>query len=278
MRLLVTNERRNIMNILLAINNNYVEQTITLLSSIKENHTRDKINIFILNKDLKQKEKNKIKTCFNNTNIYIKFITINDNEINNFPVLEKRYPVEIYFRLFATKYLPKNIDRILYMDVDTIVINPLEDFYNMYFDGNLFIGATHVNNFFKKFNQLRLKLPKNSDYINSGVLLMNIKQLRNVDIENDVKQYIKNNKGKLLLPDQDLLNALYGNRIKLVSYLKYNLGDKTIKQYNRFNKEKIDIDWIKKNTVIIHYYGRNKPWNKNYKGMLDSFYNYYLKQ
>ena len=278
MRLLVTNERRNIMNILLAINNNYVEQTITLLSSIKENHTRDKINIFILNKDLKQKEKNKIKTCFNNTNIYIKFITINDNEINNFPVLEKRYPVEIYFRLFATKYLPKNIDRILYMDVDTIVINPLEDFYNMDFDGNLFIGATHVNNFFKKFNQLRLKLPKNSDYINSGVLLMNIKQLRNVDIENDVKQYIKNNKGKLLLPDQDLLNALYGNRIKLVSYLKYNLGDKTIKQYNRFNKEKIDIDWIKKNTVIIHYYGRNKPWNKNYKGMLDSFYNYYLKQ
>lgn len=278
MRLLVTNERRNIMNILLAINNNYVEQTITLLSSIKENHTRNKINIFILNKDLKQKEKNKIKTCFNNTNIYIKFITINDNEINNFPVLEKRYPVEIYFRLFATKYLPKNIDRILYMDVDTIVINPLEDFYNMDFDGNLFIGATHVNNFFKKFNQLRLKLPKNSDYINSGVLLMNIKQLRNVDIENDVKQYIKNNKGKLLLPDQDLLNALYGNRIKLVSYLKYNLGDKTIKQYNRFNKEKIDIDWIKKNTVIIHYYGRNKPWNKNYKGMLDSFYNYYLKQ
>ena len=278
MRLLVTNERRNIMNILLAINNNYVEQTITLLSSIKENHTRDKINIFILNKDLKQKEKNKIKTCFNNTNIYIKFITNNDNEINNFPVLEKRYPVEIYFRLFATKYLPKNIDRILYMDVDTIVINPLEDFYNMDFDGNLFIGATHVNNFFKKFNQLRLKLPKNSDYINSGVLLMNIKQLRNVDIENDVKQYIKNNKGKLLLPDQDLLNALYGNRIKLVSYLKYNLGDKTIKQYNRFNKEKIDIDWIKKNTVIIHYYGRNKPWNKNYKGMLDSFYNYYLKQ
>lgn len=266
------------MNILLAINNNYVEQTITLLSSIKENHTRDKINIFILNKDLKQKEKNKIKTCFNNTNIYIKFITINDNEINNFPVLEKRYPVEIYFRLFATKYLPKNIDRILYMDVDTIVINPLEDFYNMDFDGNLFIGATHVNDFFKKFNQLRLKLPKDSDYINSGVLLMNIKQLRNVDIENDVKQYIKNNKGKLLLPDQDLLNALYGNRIKLVSYLKYNLGDKTIKQYNRFNKEKIDIDWIKKNTVIIHYYGRNKPWNKNYKGMLDSFYNYYLKQ
>ena len=164
------------------------------------------------------------------------------------------------------------------MDVDTIVINPLEDFYNMDFDGNLFIGATHVNDFFKKFNQLRLKLPKDSDYINSGVLLMNIKQLRNVDIENDVKQYIKNNKGKLLLPDQDLLNALYGNRIKLVSYLKYNLGDKTIKQYNRFNKEKIDIDWIKKNTVIIHYYGRNKPWNKNYKGMLDSFYNYYLKQ
>ena len=33
--------------------------------------------------------------------------------------------------------------------------------------------------------------------------------------------------------------------------------------------------WIKDNSVIIHYCVRNKPWNKNYKGCLNKFYEHY---
>lgn len=34
----------------------------------------------------------------------------------------------------------------------------------------------------------------------------------------------------------------------------------------------ISLDWIRQNTVIVHYYGKNKPWKKDYKGFLDVFY------
>ena len=36
--------------------------------------------------------------------------------------------------------------------------------------------------------------------------------------------------------------------------------------------EIIDLDWVRKNAVIIHYYGDNKPWKENYKGILNVFY------
>ena len=48
--------------------------------------------------------------------------------------------------------------------------------------------------------------------------------------------------------------------------------------YNMRNpKNKLTLESIRKNTVIIHYCGRNKPWKDNYLGQLDCFYEELLK-
>ena len=53
----------------------------------------------------------------------------------------------------------------------------------------------------------------------------------------------------------------------------YNLSDRMLAFYNSNPKhEKLDLEWIRKNTVILHYYGRQKPWKENYRGILDVFY------
>lgn len=67
-----------------------------------------------------------------------------------------------------------------------------------------------------------------------------------------------------------------GNKIKKVDSEIYNLSERMVVLHNLKieNKDnKIDIDWVRKNTVIVHYCGRNKPWKDNYIGMLDHFYN-----
>ncbi len=260
------------MNILLAINSNYVSQTKVLLKSIIKSNPNVVYDVYILYKELKKQEKELILSSVKNSNIEIHFIKIDNKEINNFPVYEKRYPIEIYFRLFASKYLPKTIDKILYLDVDTVVINSLSELYTMDFENNLFIGATHIRNGLHKFHSMRLNVNEKNIYVNTGVLLMNLKELRNIPVEKEVIYFIKKNKNKLLLPDQDIIYALYGDRVKEVSPLLYNLGDKGLRLHNLNKKNKIDIDWVRKNTVVIHYYGRNKPWNKNYDGILNVFY------
>ena len=76
-----------------------------------------------------------------------------------------------------------------------------------------------------------------------------------------------------LLPDQDILTALYGEKTGLLDTMKYNLSDRILNLYNSdFTHERRDLDWVRKIAVIIHYYGVHKPWKKRYQGKLDIFY------
>ena len=262
------------MNILITINKNFAKQANVLLNSIQYSNTKEKFAIYVLHRDL---EENDLKTINNNLNLkqfQIHLIHIPENEILKFPVYEKRYPLEIYFRIFASKYLPQNLKRILYLDADTIVINSLNELYETEFDGNYYIATTHIKKVLHKLNEIRLNIKEDEPYINTGVLLMNLEALRKINIEKEVKEFVKENEKKLLLPDQDIIVSIYGDKIKLVDSLKYNLGERTLNTYNiNHPQNPIGLKWICKNTVIIHYYGRNKPWNKQYIGKLNCFYN-----
>lgn len=261
------------MNLLFTINRGYVTQLNVLLKSIEVSNLGSSFNVFVLHRDLTILDENIIKRGIDEDRFSIKLIKISNKEIDCFPVYEKRYPVEIYFRLFASKYLPNNIDRVLYLDTDIVVINRLNKLYDMDFGNNYFIAATHIKKVLHRFHEIRLGIEKDDVYVNTGVILMNLKELRKIPIEEDVISFVKNNKKRLLLPDQDILSTLYGDRIKLIDKLRYNFGERDLIKYNVNNpNHKIDINWIKKNVVIIHYYGRNKPWNNNYKGILKKFY------
>ena len=50
----------------------------------------------------------------------------------------------------------------------------------------------------------------------------------------------------------------------------FNLDEKVFKR-----ERKIDLDWVRKNTSIIHYNGSQKPWKPDYKGKLSEFYFHY---
>ncbi len=262
------------MNILVTINDKYVEQLNILLNSIQLSNRYEEFNVYVLNRNLTIKNIEEIKKGLDLEKFHVNDIKVDEEKIKSLPVCKEKYPVEIYFRIFAAKYLPNDIDRVLYLDSDAIVINKLDTLYNMDFENNYFIATTHIKKMLHKFNEIRLGIDKDEPYINTGVLLMNLKELRKIKIEEDVINFIQKTEKKLILPDQDIISTIYGDKIKLVSDLKYNLGDRNLNFYNLNNpKSKIGIKWICKNTVIIHYFGRNKPWNNGYVGKLGCFYN-----
>lgn len=267
------------MNILITINKGYVKQLNVLLNSIQYANPSERFDVYILHKNLEQEDIETIQKGLDLEKFFIHTINIPKSEIDNFPVYEKRYPVEIYFRIFATKYLPENVDKVLYLDADTIVINELKELYDTDFEGNYFIAATHIRKLLHKFNEIRLDIKEDEPYINTGVLLINLDELRKRDVEKEVIEYINKNKTILMLPDQDIISSIYGNKIKLIDGLKYNLGDRSFNAYNLRNpNNQINLKWVCKNTVVIHYYGRNKPWQKDYVGKLGCFYNKIVKK
>ena len=257
------------MNILFSINSKYIFLAKSCIKSMLR--FDESFNFYILHHDLTIDNQNDLINTFKNCSFH--FIEVNEDEFKEFPI-SSRYPLEIYYRLFASLLLPIDLDRILYLDVDIIVINSLKELYNIDFEDNAYIACTHVGEGMMKVNSIRLGLDNDKPYINTGVLLMNIDYLRKNLNKTDILNYVNKYKSRLVLFDQDVLTALYGDKTKIVDYRKYNLSERMYGFYNlRYPKNKMTMDWVRKNTVIIHYCGRNKPWNSTYLGQFDCFYN-----
>ena len=256
------------MNVLVTINKNYLDKFFTMMNSLQDNNLGD-IDVYIVSNDITNKD---LKVFKKRKNVKFYLIEYQDEILDSAPT-SKRYPSVIYYRLVAAKYLPDSLDRILYLDPDIIILKDLKDLYNMDFEDKYYIGASNVKELLRKINESKNNAPKNSPYLNTGVLLINLKELRKLNQSEEIYNYILKRKLLLTLPDQDILQGLYGDKVKEIDNLKYNLSDRTITFYNlSHGLSKIDLKWVDDNCYIIHYFGRNKPWKNNYKGILQDYY------
>lgn len=268
------------MNILVSLDSNYINALEVMLTSLLVENPEQKFDVYVLNSSISFEEFKEIKYSLDANRCRIIDIKVDEDQFKDAPISD-RYPKEMYYRILAAKLLPENIDRILYLDPDLIIINSIDELYNMDLEGKYFAGATHIGKQLNIINGMRLSMPAESEYINSGVLLMNIDLLRKEQDEKEVYNYIKGNSLMLFLPDQDVINALYGDKTVIIDAEKYNMGEvyyKKIKYLPGGSEEKIDMKWVVNNTCIIHYYGRNKPWKEDYWGELDVFYYIYEKK
>lgn len=255
-------------HILVTINRNYIYPLLIMLYSYIQNNPYQ-TTVFIMNTDLTEEDIRIIKESVDKR-IEIRNIKIDDRKLQGAPV-SKKFPITMYYRLFAYKYLPKNINKVLYLDPDIIIKGNLMDLYHLNMMDSYYIATTHVGCLVKYFNDIRLKIKHKNIYVNSGVLLMNLKALRkSVVNENTIYTYIDKNKRKLFLPDQDILSKLYQGKIQQIDASLYNFTEKMLKKYS--------LDWVDKNTKIIHYCGKNKPWKKKYYGMLNKYYLQYEQE
>lgn len=259
------------MNLLFCINRKFLSIFLCCIKSIVLHGGYDHYEIYVVQSFFDQAMIDAISQDFKDS-ITFHFIRVSDDLFEGFPETD-RYPREIYYHLAATLYLPENLDRILYLDADTVVINPLKDLYETDFEGNYYAGCTHTRELLTKINRTRLKTSKDAAYINTGVLLMNLPALRKNLRICDICDYVHQQKHALLLPDQDILSALYGDKVKLMDTMRFNLSEKILAWYNAAHRSAtIDLPRIRENCSIIHYCGKRKPWNDDYLGILDIFY------
>lgn len=256
-------------NLLFTINHDYLPQLMVCLSSIVRFPAT--YHVFILHAGLSQIDQKQIEDAFQNQ-VLLTFILLDPTAWTFFPT-SRRYPLEIYFRLFAPYYLPQTVKKILYLDADIIVINPLNELYDMDIETFYFGGCTHVHRTLTKINQWRLQANAGFSYINSGVLLINVHKIRQERKKEDISDYVSAHSLTLWLPDQDVLSGLYSQQIMVLDYMRYNLSDRMLNWHQFFHpQQKKDIAWVRKNSTIIHYCGRNKPWQARYSGQLGLFY------
>lgn len=263
------------MNLLFCINPKFRPLLCQCLRSIVKNGGEERYDAYILHSDLTDADMDAVRAV--SDRVSCRFLSVDAGNFDGFPE-SSRYPRQIYYRLAAPLLLPEELDRILYLDVDTLVINPLKELYTMDFQGNYYIACTHIREALTKLNDRRLNVPDGSPYVNTGVMVLNLPALRENLTMDEIRRTALQKIDSFWLPDQDLLTVLHGDKILLADTQKYNLSDRILNIYNANPKNpRHNLDWVRENTVVIHYCGKNRPWKPHYIGQLGVFYEEIVK-
>ena len=258
------------MNLLFCINPKFRPLLCQCLRSIVKNGGEERYDAYILHSDLTDADMDAVRAV--SDRVSCRFLSVDAGDFDGFPE-SSRYPRQIYYRLAAPLLLPEELDRILYLDVDTLVINPLKELYTMDFQGNYYIACTHIREALTKLNDRRLNVPDGSPYVNTGVMVLNLPALRENLTMDEIRRTALQKIDSFWLPDQDLLTVLHGDKILLADTQKYNLSDRILNIYNANPKNpRHDLAWVRENTVILHFCGKNRPWKPHYVGTLGTFY------
>ncbi|GER66286.1 glycosyl transferase family 8 [Weizmannia acidilactici] len=265
------------MNILVTLNENYLSPLKVLLNSLFQNNEKEAFSIYLLHSSIPEEKLSPLDTYIQDKGHHFFPIRVDPNMFKDAPVL-RHYTSEMYYRLAAHLFLPEHVERILYLDPDIVCINPIAPFYYTDFEGHFFIASEHEHSAKKArlINKLRLRTPNAKGYFNTGVLLMNMALIRQHVKMEEIYEFIEENKLKLILPDQDVFNALFWNKIKPVESCRYNY-DARFFELSKYFSKKHDLNWIKNYTIFIHYCGKDKPWHPNYKYTLGTFYQKYCE-
>lgn len=140
----------------------------------------------------------------------IDFQQIEDERIAGLPEMEF-VTSAMWYRIFLPELLP-DVDRVLYLDIDTIALDSLEPLWEIDLAGSYVAAVTNVfymPSHAERATQLGIEP---GDYFNSGVVLMNLDLMRTDDSSGALLEYATRHASELAWPDQDTLNVVLGPR------------------------------------------------------------------
>ena len=263
------------MNLLFVIDDAYVEQLKVVLYSIVQQMPKQAFQVFLMQQVLLKKQ-SEIKRFVENLGMTYHPIVVGEDTFASAPTTD-RYPQTIYYRLLAHEFLPEEVDKVLYLDADLICLNGFGELYEMEMGEQYYVAASHNEDgkLLNYINKLRLKnFEMDSSYFNTGVLLMNLEAIRSHVKREDILNFIKNNRNRLILPDQDVLNGLYADKVIPIPDEVYNYDARYSLIYQIKSQGKWNLNWVIDQTVFLHFAGRDKPWNQNYLGRYSALYKF----
>lgn len=256
--------------VVLAADNNYrYPLMVTLLSSLMnaKKNTKYQFNILVSDQfDMESMELiNKLLKQYDMPEAA--FYNMQDN-YQNIEMQIKHISYATFYRLQLPELL-KEVEKCIYLDVDVVVKKDLKEFFDVELGDNYIAGVKAAGYYYPEEKKTAtislLEIDKLDQYINAGVLLINLKKMREDKLTETFEKLLEKN---FPCQDQDILNAACYGHIKVLppkynAMTKYNVGIKD--EYDRIECLHICYtreEWNEacETPVIIHYADRWKPW------------------
>ena len=211
----------NKLHIVVASDNHYIILLAALIKSIEANiRLGQTIEIHVIEDKVSDGSKAKLKSSINpqiTSLVWHPMESVIPKGMN-LPLDKSSYPLNIYMRLFIPYFIPEEIEKVLYLDVDMIVQEDVTTLFEEELGNNVIAAVldpriiTFDNSWGGIFNYEALGLSGKTRYFNTGLILMQTKRWREQDITVKIIDCINNNKKFVNYPDQYGLNVVLANQ------------------------------------------------------------------
>lgn len=255
---------------------------VSLYSLLVNNTESEELNVFIVDNNISEKNKNKFTAMCNEFSRPLYFVPIADIEkLAGTSIDIGRWNISTFGRLFEASLLPEWVEKVIHVDCDTMVMSSLEPLWNMDMTDKTVAGALEcIGDNYKT----EIGLSPDDTYINAGNIMLNLKKIREDNTEELFKKYISEH-SQLSFVDQAVLNACVPSSEKLIVPLEYNAYSmvfyvkyknlKKVKRVTSYYSEK-EVLQATDNPCIVHFttcfMDGTRPWmENNFHPMLDKY-------
>ncbi len=106
---------------------------------------------------------------------------------------------------------------------------------------------------------------------------MDLTKARSIVNVEEIFQCVREHKEELLLPDQDIFNYLYGKQTLPLDDAIWNYDARKYSNYLLRSGGNYNMDWITRNTVVLHFCGKSKPWKHSQNNRFTILYKHYMQ-
>ena len=276
------------LNLLYQFNEKYAPYAgISIFSLLINNQDMEEICFYILGEGLSEEAKGKIENLVLQYHREIVFVEtdvlIAKMKKLDLPTYRGSYAANM--RMFVDEVIDESVDRILYLDSDTVIDGSLSELAGADLHGKT-IGM--VLDSLGGFHKYQIGLSEQDDYFNSGVILFDLRRWREKEYSKKIVSHVMNQRNNYPSPDQDLLNVICHGDIARLD-MKYNFQPIHTafsgKQYMRVMRPDVyysleQIEWAKEHTVIFHCFRflGEFPWHRNNLHPFDQVFERYLRK
>lgn len=279
----IVNEQRNFLttkmvgtlksNIVCVSDEKYIQHTAVMLTSLFECNRNKKFRVFILTDGISSTIKHKLDSSLQRYQNEICYIEVNNCCFQDVRV--GQWNIIMYFKLLTPRYLPMDVNRYLFLDVDMVINDDIEELYNTSLDGNVIAACEDMPDCVSIKQRLGMK--QTDHYINSGVMVVDLRKWRDKEKDIPIEEFLKQVKD-IIVNDQDFIALYFKDEITLLP-IRWNM---VTFYFNRlpkiFPKYLPDLQDAKRHPGIIHFACPIKPWFKDCQHPYKKLYKYYLQK
>lgn len=248
------------MNLVFVADNNYATQFAITLHSVVKSNPNVAINAYLVTCGISIDRLERIKCLVEKDGVVLHLCHIYEQRLDWLKPMENGWSRFMFLKLYIPEVLPENIDKALYLDVDMIVVENLSELYGIKLNDYALAAVEDTPD--SVLHKRRCGIDADLPYINSGVMLINMKLWRAVSSQRGFWRFIEERMEEMSINDQDVINTVFQNQI-LTLPLKFNVTNHCYGfRPNVFTYQKLQLSEVYRHPVIIHFTNWNKPWKK----------------